>query len=90
MDITPEILAQTGDMLKKHLEDYHNDIDTAFSNFEEDLTVNLKAKIVVEKGQIKIQTGINFPVEKVQDAETKYFDPNQRELFEEEGEDSEG
>ncbi len=35
MDITPEILAQTGEMLKKHLEDYSKDIDTAFGNFEE-------------------------------------------------------
>jgi hypothetical protein len=88
MDITPEILAQTGEMLKKHLEDYHKDIDTAFSNFEEDLTVNLKAKLGVAKGKVKIQTGISFPVEKVQDAETVYFDPNQRELFEEDEEDS--
>ncbi len=84
MDITPEILTQAGIMLKTHLEENHHDIDQAFNNFKEDLTINLKAKIGIEKGLIKIQTGISFPVEKVQDAETKYFDPNQRELFKEE------
>ena len=83
MDITPEILAQTGEMLKKHLEDYSRDISTAFANFEEDLTVSLKVKLGVDKGKVKIETGIGFPVEKVKDAETAYFDPDQRGLFEE-------
>jgi hypothetical protein len=81
MNITPEILAEAGEMLKGHLKDYQNDIDQAFSNFEEKLTVNFMAKLGVDKGKIKIETGISFPVEKVKDADTKYFDPDQRELF---------
>jgi hypothetical protein len=68
------------------LSDYQNYVDRAFQENNEILDINLKIKLSMNKEKFKIQTDISFISEKIKDSLTRWWDPNQRQLFEDEPE----
>jgi hypothetical protein len=86
MEISKEILKQAGEMSASQLSDYQNYVDRAFQENNEILDINLKIKLSMNKEKFKIQTDISFISEKIKDSLTRWWDPNQRQLFEDEPE----
>lgn len=84
MEITNEILKQAGEMSAGQLIDYKNYIDRAFQENDEILDINLKVKLSMNKEKFKIQTDISFTAEKIKDSITVGYDPNQKQLFDDE------
>ena len=82
MDITSEIIMQTGQMLQGLLDDYHREIDTAYLNSDPDLTVSMSVKYAPDKDGIKLTTGISFIKEKAKNSISVVIDPKQLPLFE--------
>ena len=66
--------------------DHQGQIDSAFSNMDEILDVNYKVKLSMNKEKFKIQTDISFTSEKIKDSLTVWYDPDQKQLFDQEPE----
>ena len=81
MEISQDIIAKAGEMVKNNLESYQNEISEAFIHNEEILDIALKVRFSMNKGKFKIQSYISFVPEKIKDSQTVWFDPDQPELF---------
>lgn len=81
MEISEDIVAKAGEMVKNNLESYQKEINDAFIQMEETLDVNLKVRFSMNKGKFKIQSDISFVGEKIKDKQTVWYDPHQPELF---------
>ena len=81
MDLDGQILQEAGNMITNHLNDYKHSIEKAFNENDEILEVGLKARFSYVDGKFKIQTGIQFISEKIKDGNIRYYDPQQKQLF---------
>jgi hypothetical protein len=89
MEITEEIIEKTAEMIKGNLADYRDEISEAYSKHDEILEIGLKARYSFNKGKFKIQTSINFVTDRIKDNSVIWYDPEQRQMFEQEPEDPE-
>ena len=86
MEITTDILERASQMVSGMIMDHQGQIDSAFSNMDEILDVNYKVKLSMNKEKFKIQTDISFTSEKIKDSLTVWYDPDQKQLFDQEPE----
>jgi len=84
MEITKDILERASQMITSMIMDHQSQIDSAFSNMDEILDVNCKVKLSMNKEKFKIQTDISFTSEKIKDSLTFWYDPDQKQLFDQE------
>jgi hypothetical protein len=84
MEITKEIIEKTAEMIHRNLDDYRDQISEAYSKHDEILEVKLSARFSFNKGKFKIQTNINFVTDRIKDNSVVWYDPEQRQMFEEE------
>lgn len=83
MEITEEIIEKTAEMIRGNLADYRDEISEAYSKQDEILEIKLKARYSFNKGKFKIQTDINFVTDRIKDNSVVWYDPDQRQMFEE-------
>lgn len=81
MEISEDIIAKAGEMVRNNLDSYQKEISEAFIQNEEILDVALKVRFSMNKGKFKIQSDISFVPEKIKDSQTIWYDPHQPELF---------
>ena len=79
--IQAAVIKQVIDMIGGHLIDYRDDMDKAYQNQDDSLTVTLTAKYARDKDGIRITTGIAFTTDKIKDGTSVVIDPNQMQLF---------
>ena len=88
MNIGPRVLARTKEMIGVLLDNYHNEIEEAYCNTEDDdgrvkgLGVDVKLKFSPDSGAIGIDATINFVSERVKDTVSDTVDEKQIPLFE--------
>jgi len=81
MEISQDIIAKAGEMVRSNLDSYKSEISEAFIQNEEILDVSMKVRFSMNKGKFKIQSDISFVSEKIKDSQTVWYDPHQPELF---------
>ena len=86
MEINQKIIHQAGEQLLAHLQVQKDRIGHAYSNNMEILEVGLKCRFSYVKNKFKIQTGINFVESRCKDEAVTWYDPKQKEFFEDEPE----
>lgn len=89
MEITQEIIDKTAEMIRGNLADYRDEISEAYSKHDEILEIKLTTRYSFNKGKFKIQTSINFVTDRIKDNSVIWYDPEQRQMFEEEPADPE-
>ena len=91
MEIDQKIIHQAGEQLLAHLQVQKDRIGEAYSNNSEILDVGLKCRFSYVKNKFKIQTEINFVESRCKDQAITWFDPKQKQFFDNEPEsDDEG
>jgi hypothetical protein len=89
MEISQEIIDKTAEMIKDNLTIYRDEISKAYSKHDEILEIKLATRYSFNKSKFKIQTNINFVTDRIKDNSVVWYDPEQRQMFEEEPEDPE-
>lgn len=82
MEINKEIIEKTVQMLATNLNYYLPEINEAYNNNEGIIEIKLAARYSFNKGKFKIQTKIACPVKKIKDNSVVWYDPEQRQMFE--------
>ena len=71
MSINEEVLNETVDMFEGHLFDYRHDINLAYLDADDALSVSLRVKYSPNGSGVKIDTSIEFVKEKIKDKNSK-------------------
>lgn len=86
MEITKEIRDSAIDMAADLLVKHAGEIQEAFNDNQQMLDVGLKIRFTSANEKFKIKTEINFVADRIKDNTVKWWDPRQRQLFDEEPE----
>ena len=78
--IGTNVLTRAADMLKEHLLQYVKNIDAAYMEADDTLTINLAVKLAPGAKGTEIITTITFVTGKVKDSGLSQVDENQMEL----------
>ena len=78
--IGTNVLTRAADMLKEHLLQYVKNIDAAYMEADDQLTINLAVKLAPGAKGTEIITTITFVTGKVKDSGLSQVDENQMEL----------
>ena len=84
MEIDQEIIKQAGEQLLSHLQVQKDRIGQAYNNNSEILEIGLKCRLSYVKNKFKIQTGINFVESRCKDDAITWYDPKQKQFFDDE------
>ena len=84
MEINNLIIDQASEQLKSHLKTQRDRIERAYANNAEILEIGLKVRLSFVKNKFKIQTGINFVESRCKDDAVTWYDPKQKQFFEDE------
>ena len=84
MEITKEIRDNAIGMSAELMENHADDIQKAFNENQEMLDIAFKIRFTSAKGKFKIKSEINFVTERIKELKEKWWDPDQRQLFNEE------
>ena len=81
--ISDEVVKQSIIGIKGILEEYKNELERAYCNAEDDLTVSIRLRYSVPKkgSGISIQTDLSFMLEKIKIKTETIIDPNKDNLF---------
>ena len=82
MDIDKKIVVQASEQILAHLMAQMERIGLAYSNNSEILEIGLKCRFSFIKNKFKIQTDINFVESRCKDTAVSWYDPEQRQFFE--------
>ena len=78
--IGTNVLTRAADMLKEHLLQYAKNIDAAYMEADDQLSINLAVKLAPGAKGTEIITTITFVTGKIKDAGISQVDENQMEL----------
>ena len=78
--IGTNVLTRAADMLKEHLLQYAKNIEAAYLEADDQLTINLAVKLAPGAKGTEIITTITFVTGKIKDAGISQVDENQMEL----------
>ena len=85
MEITQDILSRAAQQVADHLTGHKDSINLAFDNGEEVIEIPLKIRLSFVEGKLKIKTSINFVKDRLKDESVAWYDPDQKQLFDEKG-----
>jgi hypothetical protein len=84
MEISQKIIHQAGEQLLGHLQIQKDRISDAYSNNSEILGIGMKCRFSYVKNKFKIQTEINFVESRCKDQAVTWYDPKQKQFFDNE------
>jgi hypothetical protein len=83
MKIGKDILSRSAQQVKEMLEVHEKAIDGAFDSGDEILEINFKIRYSFVDGKLKMACSTNFVTDRVKDQAIAWYDPEQKQLFEE-------
>ena len=84
MEIDSNIIMQASEQILRHLTAQKDRIGIAYSNNSEILEIGFKCRFSYVKNKFKIKTEINFVESRCKDNAVTWYDPKQRQFFENE------
>lgn len=85
MKITKEILNRSAQQVKEMLETHKDSISEAFSEGDEILEIAFKVRYSFVDGKLKLACSTNFVKSRLKDNMVAWYDPDQKQLFDDEG-----